>query len=199
MRDWFRRNRWALVALLVLIPAALAAAMSVSLFRYYGNLADRGTPVAEGEVGSYVPDRPQPENPDAPAIPASGPATLELTSYVVVPWDSETGREVGLVEGTEAVSALIHVDATGLPEDVFGCDAILVAPGAGGERVWPMAGGSDIDYYPGGDLTAYCDLGSGEEFDWEAVFVVPEGIADTAELVITRGAFQSERVLRLEH
>jgi hypothetical protein len=196
---WLRRNRWALIGLVVLIPAALAAAMSISLLRYYGDLADRGTLVAAGETGDYIPGRPLPEEEDAPPLEPSPPAVIGLTDYLVVPWDTDSGREVGLVEGTEAVSALIHVDATGVPEDAFSCDAILTLPGPGGERVWTTAGGSDIDYYPSGDLTAYCELNSGEAFDWEAVFVVPEGVGDDADLVITGGAFQSERVLRLEH
>jgi hypothetical protein len=199
MNGWLRRNRWALLALTILVPAAIVAAMSIDAFRYFGSRAQQGTTVAEGEQGSYVPLAPIPEDDDAPLPDPPPPATIRLDDYLVVPWDSEGGREVGLLEGTEAVSILIEVDATGMPEDVYSCDAILVAPGQGGERVWPIASGSDIDYYPSGDLHAYCDLNSGEQFVWEAVFVVPEGVAADADLFITRGSVVKERVLRLEH
>jgi hypothetical protein len=199
---WWRRNRWALIALIVLIPGALAAAFSVYGFGYFGNQARQAVVVADGETGSFTT---QAYTPDPTASPTPQPDTssltvdISLTDYTVVPWDSDTGREVGLVEGTEAVSAILHVDATGLPDDVFGCDAILAAPGPGGERVWEIASGSDIDYYPSGDLVSYCDLGSGEEFDWEAVFVVPEGVGDDATLFITDGGFPPARVLRMAH
>jgi len=155
--------------------------------------------VAEGEEGRYVPAAPVPEDEgDAPTDPPPA-AGIRLEDYLVVPWDSEGGREVGLLEGTEAVSILIDIDATGMPDDVYSCDAILVAPGPNGERVWTIAGGSDIDYYPSGDLHAYCDLSTGEKFIWEAVFVLPEGVAADADLYITRGSVVKERVLKLGH
>jgi hypothetical protein len=183
---WWRRNRWALIALIFVIPGALVAALSVYGFGYFGNQASDGARVAKGDTGVFTTE-------------ASLTAGMSLTSYTVVPWDSDTGRDVGLVEGTEAVSAILHVDATGLPEDVYSCDAILTAPGPGGERVWDVASGSDIDYYPSGDLVAYCDLASGGEFDWEAVFVVPEGVGDDATLFITDAGFPPARVLRMAH
>lgn len=196
MSAWLRRNRWALIALVVLIPGALAAAMSVSWFAYYGERLPSWAVVPPGEAGSFVPDRPRPE--DGTPTPAP-PASLTLTDYTIVPWDSDPGRELGLLEGTEAVSALIRVDAAGMPEDVFGCAAQLVADGPSGERTWTVASSLDIDYYPGGDLEASCRLSQGGSFTWEAVFVVPEGVAEDARLYITRGAFQPQRVLLLEH
>lgn len=191
---WVRRHRWALAALVVLIPAALAAAMSIVWFRYVGAEAQHPVVVRSGDPGTYATDRP-----DSDAHEVSDlTATLTLTGYNVVPWNTETGREVGLLEGTEAVSALIHVDATGLPEDVFSCQALLIAPGPEGDRVWDTASG-EIDYYPSGDLHGYCDLSEGTAFDWEAVFVVPEGVGDDARLIISDGSLNPRYQLQLEH
>jgi hypothetical protein len=196
VRAWLRRNRWGLVALAVIVPGALAAAASVSWFGYYAEKAPTWTVVPPGEAGTFVPERPQPEGGSAAPAP---PASLTLTDYTIVPWDSEVGRDIGLLEGTEAVSALIDVDAGGMPDDAFRCDAQLVADGRSGERTWNVSSGSDIDYYPSGELEASCGLPDGGRFTWEAVFVVPEGVAEDARLYITRGAFLPERVLLLEH
>jgi hypothetical protein len=191
---WVRRHRWALVALIALVPAALAAAMSVVWFGYVDARAQHPVPVPSGDPGTYVADRPSEDADEQDHLTA----TLTLTDYAVVPWDTDTGREVGLLTGTEAVSALIHVDATGLPDDTFSCQALLVAPGPEGDRVWDSAMG-EIDYYPSGELQANCDLGEGAAFDWEAVFVVPEGVGEDARLVITDGSPAPRYQLQLEH
>jgi hypothetical protein len=194
---WVKRHRWGLTALAVLVPAALLAAMSIVWFRYMDAVAQHPVIVARGDTGTYQATQPVPEHGEGGA--AAGPAELSLTDYTVVSWDSETGRSVALLEGTEAVSAVIHVDARGLGEDTFGCEAVLIAPGPEGDRVWESALSGDIDYYPSGDLEAFCSLNDGDEFDWEAVFVVPEGVAADARLIITDGSFQPRYQLELEH
>jgi hypothetical protein len=208
--NWLKSHRWGVIALAVLIPASLLAAMSISWFRYTDSRSQHPVTVASGETGTYLADRPSPDDllpgqtptpdptPQASIDPADLTAEISLSSYSIVGWDTDTGRDVGLLEGTEAVSAIIHVDARGLPLDTFGCDASLLAPGPEGDREWP-AGFTDLNYFPGGDLKSSCDLESGDEFDWEAVFVVPEGVGDTARLVITDGALIPKQQLVLEH
>jgi hypothetical protein len=166
---WFRRHRWGLIALVVLVPAAVLASLSIRWFDYHESTTQNPQVIAEGETG--VVER----------------TSFTLTDFTVVGWDSDTGRELGLLEGTEAVSAIIHVDASESPasdENLIGCDALLVADGPDGDRVWE-AGSNAIDYYPGGDLVGNCSLTDHEVFDWEAVFVTPEGIADQARLIVT--------------
>lgn len=200
---WIARNRWALLALLVLVPGAIVAAMSISLFRYYDSLAHHPIVVPSGEPGAYTPafETTDLDGNDIELSPGARPtAQMTLDSYTVVPADSNVGQEVGLLEGTEAVAAVIHVDATGMTEDAYSCDAILTAPGPDGERTWETASsGTDIDYSPSGDLQNFCSLSDGSEFDWEVVFVVPAGVGDIATLSITRSSFPTERVLQLEH
>ncbi len=171
VRGWLARHRWALAALTVLVPAAVLASLSIEWFEYDAAHAQRPEVVATGASGVYA------------------GSEFTLTDYLVVPWDSETGQELGLLEGTEAVSALIHIDATdslASDENLVSCHANLVLPGADGDRTW-KSGSSAIDYYPSGDLVAYCMLSDHVESDWEAVFVVPEGVGQEARLVITDG------------
>ncbi|MEO5919841.1 MAG: hypothetical protein ABIQ01_01730 [Pseudolysinimonas sp.] len=200
---WLQRNRWALLALVVLVPAAIVAAMSVDLFRYYGSLAQHPVVVPAGEPGEYTPQFASTDDNGDPIEPPAGgrpTATMTLDDYTIVAADSDTGREVGLLPGTEGVAALIHVDAAGMTEDAYSCDAVLTAPGPEGERTWePASSGLEIDYSPSGDLTSYCSLSEGSEFDWEVVFVVPEGVGEIATLSITRSNFPPERVLQLDH
>ncbi|MEZ5189891.1 MAG: hypothetical protein R2717_02685 [Schumannella sp.] len=68
MRAWLRRNRWALISLIVIVPGALVAAASVSWFAYYAGKAPTWTVVPLGEAGQFVPQRPLPE--DGTATPA---------------------------------------------------------------------------------------------------------------------------------
>ena len=195
---WLRRNRWSLLALVVVLPGAVAAAMSVWTFSYYAGIADRSERIPMGAAGEYVADRPTPEDADAP-VPESPPATMRLADYTIVPWDTDVGGDIGLIEGSEAVAALIEVDARGVPEDAYRCAAILVLPGPDGDRIWQTASILDLDYRPSGDIEDGCALSQGDRFEWEAVFVVPEGVGEQARLYITRGALLPERVLRLEH
>jgi hypothetical protein len=199
---WVRRNRWALLALAVLVPGAVLAAVSIDVFDYYGPQQHHPRIVAKGDPARYTPDFAQEDDHGEPIVWPSGPrpaATLTLTDYTVVAADSDTGREVGLLPGTEAVAALIHVDARDLNEYAYGCEAILTAPGPQGERTWEQASYADIDYTPGDGLKQDCYLADGGQYDWEAVFVVPEGVGDIATLSVTRGAFPAERVLQLDH
>jgi hypothetical protein len=201
--NWVKHHRWALLALVVLVPGAIAAAMSVNLIGYYSSLAQHPTVVPSGEPGQYTPQFATTDDEGDPIEPPPGArptATMTLQDFTIVPADSDTGREVGLLEGTEAVAALIHVDAAGMTEDAYSCDAVLTAPGPEGERTWePASSGIEIDYSPSGDLTSYCSLSDGSEFDWEVVFVVPEGVGEIANLSVTRSSFPPERVLQLEH
>lgn len=191
---WVRSHRWALIALVVLIPATVLAALSVVWFDYTDTHTQNPTPIPSGEAGTWVVTRPS----DATPLAAPPTAKLSLTSYEVVSWDSDTGKDVGLLEGTEAVSAIIHVDARSLPDDSYSCYARLLAPSPEGDREWDTAS-SEIDYYPSGDLHANCDLSDGSEFEWEAVFVVPEGVGENARLVIRDGSPLPEYQLLLEH
>ena len=182
VRDWLRRHRWGLIALAVLIPAAVLASLSIRWFDYNDMTSQNPQVIAGGETG--VVER----------------SLFTLTDFTVVGWDSEAGRELGLLEGTEAVSAIIHVDATESPasdEHPIGCDALLVAAGPDGDRIWE-AGSSAIDYYPSGDLVGNCSLSGHEVLDWEAVFVTPEGTADQARLIIT-GSWPYRYLLQFEH
>lgn len=191
MTAWLRRHRWGLIALAVVLPGAVLASMSISWFRYYETQAQHPVVVESGASATVETIR----------LESEGTATAELTldSYTVVPAETETGQEVALLPGSEAVSAVIHVDATGAPQDAAGCDAILVAPGPEGERIWKTATGGDIDYYPSGELESFCSLNNGVAFDWEAVFVVPAGVGDDATLYITTTGLVPRRVLQLEH
>jgi hypothetical protein len=160
-----------LAALALLVPAAVLASLSIEWFEYNDLHSQRPEVVVAGASGVYE------------------GSEFTLTDYLVVPWDSETGQELGMLEGTEAVSALIHVDATdsvGSEENLVSCDANLVLPDADGDRTW-KSGSSAIDYFPSGELVGYCMVNDHVESDWEAVFVVPEGVGQEARLVITDG------------
>jgi hypothetical protein len=200
---WSKRNRWALLSLLVLVPGAVLAATSVNTFNYYGSMRQEPVLVANGETGEYTPEFPKTNDDGDPVTPPPGPrptAKMTLVDYLVVSADTDIGQEVGLLDGTEAVSALVHVDATGMSEDAYSCGGILTAPGPEGERTWdPASSGLEIDYSPSGDLTEFCSLSEGDEFDLELVFVVPEGVGESAQLYITSGNFPPRRVLQLDH
>jgi len=177
--SWWGRNRWSLLALAVVVPGAVLASLTVDWFDAQSYVLPNPVVVAEGATGTYQ------------------GTTFTLTDHESFAWDSSRGTELEMLEGTEAVFATIHVDATGAEEVSFGCDAVLAAPGPDGDVIWQDGSLGEISYFPPDPLESFCITSDRTEFDWLAIFVVPEGVAETTTLQITASG-GSPRVLLLE-
>lgn len=154
-------NRRYLIALAVLVPAAILAAMSSDWFRYQEFL--RGEPIAAVAA--------------TPVEYAGGEFTLlEWHSF-----DSSTqaGQAASLLEGTELVTATFAVVP---PSDGFFCETSLVAADG---REWREASFSDADFEIASDAEGYCLSDSVDPFTLQVYYVTPKGAVDGATLRIS--------------
>lgn len=186
-RAWAWRRRWALIALVVIVPASIVVTLSVDWFDYVRLTSSDGARVAPGDTGTYA------------------GVDYTLVDVETIQADSAQGEELGALPGTAVVVARVHVDSTDADPDARSCRLLLIAAGPGGDRVWDT-GQSDV-YIPSSDDTVgYCTFPDPDDpleedpavFDYEAVFVVPSDAADAAVLRVSDGPFQLRTILQLD-
>jgi len=177
--SWWRRSRWALLALLVLVPAAVASSLSIDAFDYLASRPSAITTVDRGDTA------------------ALGAASIRVDDAWIAVAGSAAGERYEVPEGTALVSATLELDASAAGED-FVCTVKLRDPVR--DRRW-SAGFTDTDYFPGRDLPD--DVPSGcswaeTAFPFELTFLIPEDAVDDVVLeVVTPDRLPSASHLRL--
>lgn len=166
--SWWRRSRWALLALVVLVPAAVAASLSIDAVDY-GNAQPREiTAAALGDTARI------------------GEATLRVVDTWTAVAGSAEGVEYGVPEGAALVSVTLELDATAASEG-FSCSIELLQPDRG--RRWTSSP-SGTDYWPGrglpDDVPTGC-TGAEVAFPFELTFLVPEDAAGDVVLEVVNG------------
>lgn len=156
---WLRSNRWYLVALAVLLPAAFFVALSTDWFRYVEN--ENGRPI---EVRGFD------------SVEYAG-ATFSMLEHKAITADSDAGVAAGLLPGTSLVSATVRVRPG---ESAPFCDVELTD--TSGERSWPEASFSDADFDTAADAESYCSTDAEEPYKLQVFFVVPDDAAEHPRL-----------------
>jgi hypothetical protein len=173
---WWRRSRWALLSLLVLVPAAVAAALSIDAVDYLGSRPSVVTTVEPGQRTDL-----------------SG-AQLRVVDSWMAPWDSPAGERYAVPEGTALVSVTLELDA-GAASEEFRCSVKLFQPDR--DRRW-TSGYTDTDYFPGRELPDDVPTGCSwaeVPFPFEVTFLIPE---DAVEAVVIE-AFTPDQLPRAFH
>ncbi|MEO5534388.1 MAG: hypothetical protein ABIR17_04575 [Pseudolysinimonas sp.] len=164
---WLRRNRWFLVALAVLIPAALVVSLIPRFFPYLEN-QPAVIDVARGLDERY-----------------SG-ANVKLTDLEVL-----DGEALNAPAGSDVVVATFAIDVVDPPASSV-CTVTLVAPIDGVEREWDEAIASS-DYEVPDEFEKYCDLSEARRYHLQLVFYVPRGeVPDPAIRFTSTAAFPQE-------
>lgn len=174
--SWWRRSRWALLSLVVLVPAAVAAALSIDALDY---LSSRPSVVTVVEPGRSV---------------DLGDASLRVLDSWIATAESERGERYAVPEGTALVSVTVELDSSAAPED-FACMVRLLEPDR--DRRW-TAGYTDTDYFPGRDLPDDVPTGcswAGKPFPFEVTFLIPDDARETVMLEV----FTPEQLPRAYH
>jgi hypothetical protein len=168
--QWLRRNRWFLLALVLLVPAAFVVSLIPRYFPYL-ETQPVAIDVPLGEVVRY-----------------SG-ADVQLTDLEVLDgtaWNAPAGADV--------VVATFSIDVVDPPE-VANCAITVVAPIDGVEREWNEA--SDVGDYDVPDyFETYCDLSEVGRYHLQVTFVVPHGEVPDPTIVLSSWA-AAPQVLRL--
>jgi len=168
-QGWWRRSRWALLSLVVLVPGAVAASLSIDAFEYLETRPSAVTVVEPGGVGQV----------------REG-ATIRVIDSWAVESGSPAGEEYGVPEGTVLVSVTLEVDATAASDD-FLCRVQLLE--AERSRRWTSSYGTD--YFPGRGLPD--DVPSGcrwhdTAYPFEETFLIPADAKDRVVLEVIEPA-----------
>jgi len=156
---WARSNRWYLIALAILVPAAILVALHAGYWEYLEGRDGRPVAVTRDEPVAY-----------------SG-ATWTLTEWSAVDARSAEGTEAGLLPGTSLLAATLDVE----PGDAgLGCTVELTD--AAGERIWQDAPYDLADYERDDDTIDYCDSSAEEPYRLQVHFVVPDDAVEGARL-----------------
>lgn len=156
---WARANRWYLVALAVLVPAAILVSLHAGYWEYLEGRDGRPVAVTSGEPVDY-----------------SG-ATWTLTDWQAYPADSAEGQDASLFPGTTLLAATVDVE----PGTVGpGCSVELLD--ASGERVWQTASYDLAVYERAEDTIDYCDSEAEEPYRLQVHFVIPDDAVEGARL-----------------
>jgi hypothetical protein len=171
MRDWLRRNRWPLVALVVVIPAALVV-----------SLVPRWFPYQEGQ--------PQPEAVGLGETVRYSGADIQLTALELL-----DGAEVNAVAGVDVVVATFTIDVVDPPEVAL-CEVRVVSDESGFERFWDSELFIDSDYTVPDRFEQTCSLSEAGSYDLQMTFAVPRGEVPNPVVELSSSA-GLPRVLRL--
>jgi hypothetical protein len=171
MSDWLRRNRWYLIALVVLVPAAIVVALVPRWFPYQ---QDQPQPevVARGETANY-----------------SG-AEISLRDLEIL-----DGEEWNAPLGADIVVATLSIDVLEATESTR-CDIAVVSVDGDLERFWPSAIGDVGDYDIPDELSGTCSFSTAGAYELQLGFEVPAGQV-TAPSVQISSSIALPRVLRL--
>ena len=148
MNDWLRRNRWFLVALVVLIPVAFVVSLMPRFFTYL-ELQPQIQYVERGETARYE------------------GADFEVFDIFIL-----DGEDVGAPEGTDVAVVGLTVEVVE-PSDSY-CTLTLISDESGVEREWDQSYGVGDVEVPDGYETS-CDLTERARYDLVQTFVVPRG------------------------
>lgn len=171
MTAWLRQNRWHLLALLALVPAAVVVSLVPRWFPYQ-QTQPQPEAVALGETVRY-----------------SG-ADIQLTDLELL-----DGAEIDAPAGADVVVATFAIDVVDPPEFAL-CELRVVSDESGFEQFWDSESYSDSDYRVPDRFETICSLSERGPYDLQLTFLVPRGqvTGPVVELSSTAGL---PRVLRL--
>jgi len=170
MTAWLQKNRWFLIALVVLIPAAFVVSLIPRFFPYFA-------------------DQPRPEAVELGDVVRYSGVDIQLTQLEVL-----DGRGFDAPAGADVVVATFSIDVIDPPEFTI-CDVTLVSDESGVEREWK----SELfigDYETPDYFETTCNLTDVGRYHLQMVFAVPHGEVVDPEVQVT-SSDALPRVLRL--
>lgn len=171
MRGWLTANRWFLIALVVLIPAAV-----------FVSIVPRFLP--------YLESQPQPESVALGEVVRYSGADIELTEFDVL-----DGNEWGAPLGADIVVVTLAIDVIEPDESAY-CGITLVSIDEGIEREWDAELYPDSDYEIDDRFEQLCRLDEPGGYELQTTFLVPSDGVSEPTLQLSSSA-ELPRVLRL--
>jgi hypothetical protein len=179
-QSWWRRNRWPLIALAVLLPATVAVTASSEWFDYQNNLYSHAVSVSHGQSGAY------------------GGSEFRVDDTVIVRGGTEGGDELELDPDLDLIVAILEVTPGDSPADSCSLQISATSPEHPERRRWD----ANIDLPPNfpstGDAQTTCADTEGEPYRLVVAATLPSGAADRGSWVVIEKLGQAPDYLELE-
>lgn len=166
---WLRRNRRALLAILVLLPATLGIMFANQWIGYFDEWPSRPVNATAGDTLEY------------------GNAHWQVEPADRVTGDSAEGRERDLPAGTDLVVVTVDVDPTGTgPDGVPDLCYVRLEESGGGAatRSWANVPSGSISLDGPGPVLTSCSSDLSGPYSFEAEFVVPADAGEGTTLAV---------------
>jgi hypothetical protein len=164
--SWWRRNRWPLLALAVLLPGTLIVTTSSEWFDYQNGLYSHAVTVPDGESEVY------------------GGMEFRVDDTVLVRGDTDEGDELELDPDLDLIVAILQV--TPGDEPVASCTLLIAAtsPERPQRRTWNANVDLPRQFPSTGDSQTTCADSEGEPYRLVVAATVPSGAAETGSWVV---------------
>ena len=179
-RSWWRRNRWPVLAVAVLLPGTVILTTSSEWFDYQNGLYSHAIVVAEGESAEY------------------GGTDFRVTDTAIVRGGTDGGEELELDPDLDLIVAVL--DVTPGDEPVDSCDLQISAtsPEHPERRRWNANVDLPRKFPPTGDSQTTCSDTEGEPYRLVVAATIPSGAAETGSWVVIEKLGLSPDYLELE-
>jgi hypothetical protein len=179
-RSWWRRNRWPVLALAVLLPGTVILTTSSEWFDYQNSLYSHPVTVSKGESGVY------------------GGAKFRVDDTVIVRGDTDEGDDLELDPELDLIVAILEVT----PGDDAVASCTLQISAASPEHPERRSWNANVDLPPlfpsSTDTETSCSDTEGEPYRLVVAATVPSGAADTGSWVVIEELGQEPDYLELE-
>ena len=179
-RSWWRRNRWPVLAVAVLLPGTVILTTSSEWFDYQNGLYSHAIVVAEGESAEY------------------GGTDFQVTDTAIVRGGTDGGEELELDPDLDLIVAVL--DVTPGDEPVDSCDLQISAtsPEHPERRRWNANVDLPRQFPSTGDSQTTCSDTEGEPYRLVVAATIPSGAAETGSWVVIEKLGLSPDYLELE-
>ncbi len=178
--SWWRRNRWPVLALAVLLPATVIVTSSSEWFDYQNGLYSHAITVPTGESGVY------------------GATTFVVDDTVIVRGGTEGGDELELDPELDLIVAILEVAPSDHPADSCTLQIAATSPQHPERRTWNANVDLPREFPSTGDAQTTCADSEGEPYRLVVAATLPSGAADTGSWVVIEKVGQSPNYLELE-
>ena len=179
-RSWWRRNRWPVVALAVLLPGTVILTTSSEWFDYQNGLYSHAVVVAEGESAVY------------------GGTRFRVDDTVIVHGGTDGGDELELDPDLDLVVAVLDVTPGDEPSDSCTLQISATSPGHPERRTWNANVDLPRQFPSTGDSQTTCSDTEGEPYRLVVAATIPSGAAETGSWVVIEKLGLAPDYLELE-
>ncbi|SKA99302.1 hypothetical protein SAMN06295879_2758 [Agreia bicolorata] len=163
--SWWRRNRWPVLALAVLLPGTMILTTSSEWFDYQNSLYSHAVTVPDGESAVY------------------GGVEFRVDNTVLVRGGTEGGDELELDPGMDLIVAILEVTPGDEPVDSCNLTISATSPEHPERRTWNANVDLPRKFPPTGDSQTTCSDSEGKPYRLVVAATVPGGATETASWV----------------